>query len=150
MEPRRVRKRVEIMFHRFITLVSLCLVLSNPVLAAQAGCCCAKQQSVKPSCCLAKSLAASKPKTSVPHCCSRRTINNAAAKAVCPCCLKSIPQPLPTKSVPTDFSFEWAAGIVLPPPVSLAPQNIAGPPSHSKPYILSGPPLLALYCRWLK
>ncbi|WP_440593624.1 hypothetical protein [Schlesneria sp.] len=139
--------------HTITALTCVCLVASSPLLAAHSACCCTKPAAVnKPvaACCQTKAKTAAQAKAKVRHCCAKPGTQVHLTKLTCPCCVKSIPQPQPTKV--SSFtggddvaSLAWISAAVT--PISLSLTALTSPQANST---ISGPPLLALYCRWLK
>gem|GEM_PF-7084336 len=133
----------------FISLICLCAITANPLLAATAPCCCSKQLPQKPSCCPTTS--EQKATATAPHqCCHKPTSEPKVQLKACPCCVKSVPQSSPAKEASSR--------------VTVAPAIILWPADQAVPFTLNevgqrltkislrptGIALLALYCRWLE
>lgn len=128
----------------------LCIVgaVGNPVAAAITPCCCVRLEQPKPKCCHSKNDSA---KSAEKACCVSRVAKIAPALEACRCCVKSLPQPLndrpTTAKVAGDlFPALWFA----PQPQAdslMLPDCECVEAVHAS---LTGPPLLALLCKWLK
>lgn len=141
-----VKCRTKIMWNRksFISLLCMCVVAVNPVFAAHAPCCCTKQADTTPSQCHAHA-----SKTQSKSCCSRKSAPLRSVKERCQCCVKSLPQSAPAKSPQFKTSVDVAIALWKP-QQSLTTANSVAFSETEGPCGLSGPKLLALYCRWLE
>jgi hypothetical protein len=147
----RDRRKIMWNFKAYISLLCLCVVTANPVMAASLPCCCTKPIEAKATCCHASTQKSSHVKNGGRACCSQKLPTPSVTKEPCRCCVKSIPQPVPTKDTQltvTNVEYESAihcSHLIVP---SATPHRrqleIEGP------FPPVGSTLLALYCKWLE
>ena len=146
-----VKRRTRVMWNHktIISLLCVCVVAVNPVMAAHTPCCCTKKAEAKPSCCYANALKVSQSKSKSQSCCNRTSAPSPSFKEPCRCCVKSVPQPVPTKNPPIKAGVDFAIDSWNP-QHSLRTANSVEFTEVEGPCGPSGLELLALYCRWLE
>jgi hypothetical protein len=141
--------------HRpIISLVTLLALAASPAMAMTASCCCAKKPvEVVKSCCQKTSETTEAPTAAVKPCCAKRELAHQSVGARACCCVE------PTPAVLTSRNDATANQTVRETTLAVAPTSIAAlvpaftpirVEAATEPPPLSGPPLLALYCTWLK
>lgn len=138
----------------FIAALTLVAVAANPVAASLLPCCCVKPEKIERSCCHAaeqSAKAAKKLDASIPDCCAKKYVpSDASARGGC-CCFKAPPavpaSPDQTKQIIEHPSIQPACSSV---DCIVNTQAIRRFEQLPGTHTLTGPPLLALYCIWLK
>ena len=134
--------------------VLLCLVsvTINPVVSRLMPCCCTDRQEAKrPSC---QTQLASSKSSPVRSCCKtdkQTTVSDSAIRSDCSC-VKPLPASVPVKSVKIIVQHSPFEASAWPPLADeFLGDGLAYLRNHcSRQFRLSGPPLLALHCTWLK
>lgn len=136
-------------FRALISAVTLLAIAINPVAAAIAPYCCTKPATQDGPCCEAVAKAAT---VKLPACCAKKHATALAVlKAGC-CCFKLPPAPPPARENLAKPSFDkpaldfagWSS-------VGVVDAASAGCLEGATGWLqVSGPPILALYCIWLK
>jgi hypothetical protein len=137
-----------------IATLTLLAVAVNPVAASLVPCCCVKQAKPESSCCRTTETAAKAmeaPGVALPACCAQKEVQvDTIVRGGC-CCVKAPPAvpaaPDQTKQIIEQPSIE--------PSCSLVDRLVHAPATRRFEQLpgsltLTGPPLLALYCIWLK
>ncbi|MFN0195312.1 MAG: hypothetical protein ACKVT0_01095 [Planctomycetaceae bacterium] len=130
--------------------ITLIAVTANPVVAMVRPCCCTKRVEPERACCQQVAERVSVQRA----CCAKKTETAEIARLSngC-CCVKAPPASTPSRdNLATSEIKEQSAGVTEFVPSDLAvrvPASIALDRAGDR-ISLSGPPLLALYCIWLK
>ena len=138
-------------FKAIIAAITLLAVAANPIVAMAMPCCCTKPVEQQRSCCQP---AAQKTSSNDQHaCCAKHQASNkfVEQRAGC-CCITSSPASTSPRESLAKLSVEnhsfdvafWSADQSLQAPTSRYLDHSADR------FSVSGPPLLALYCIWLK
>lgn len=134
----------------YISVLCICVVAANPLLAVASPCCCTKKSESKPTCCHAKSLKTSPSEAIGRPCCNRKSAPTGVTKESCRCCVKAVPQSIPTRGPLIKTSPDLTFVLWSPPQFSLSAGISSRNTDIEGPHRPSGPRLLALYCKWLE
>lgn len=137
-----------------IATLTLLAVAANPVAASLVPCCCVKQAKPERSCCKTAETAAKSEEEAVvtlPACCAKKHAPvDTIVRGGC-CCVKAPPavpaSPDQTKQIIEQPSIEPSCSAVDCLDHAPATRRFEQLPGS---LTLTGPPLLALYCIWLK
>jgi hypothetical protein len=135
-------------FRTFITALVVLAVAGSPLTAMAMPCCCTQPVETKRSCCPVKKPAAAEPAA----CCAKKQAAPLVQLRSECCCVKALPASTlasekSTQSSPQNSPVE----VAYLPADRIFPAASAGDLQHSVgERRLSGPPLLARYCIWLK
>lgn len=132
-----------------IAVLTVFAVAADPVAASISPCCCVKHAEPERSCC--RAAAKSAEVASHPACCAKKHLPvDTAVRSGC-CCVKAPPavpaSPDQTKQIIEQPSIEPASSAVDCLVYAPATRRFEQLPGS---LTLTGPPLLALYCIWLK
>ena len=140
-------------FKAAILVICLFAVAVNPVAAAFLPCCCTRQAETKRPCCESKAENESVNSAERHACCAKPSPRiDATLRAGC-CCVKAIPESILARyslGIPPGDNPSFESALWIPSRVhsdSISALLRDNSPSH---FALSGAPLLALHCIWLK
>ncbi len=148
-----------------ITAVCLLSLIVQPVAAAFAPCCCTQPAKSKSDCCPLESQGGLRPadapgdatpsatKSAKPSCCAKKTPPRRVVLERGCCCFEAAPATAPTQERLTDETRRttldeslWVGHTFR----HFDRNEHRFVETASSPHPLSGPPLLALHCTWLK
>jgi hypothetical protein len=133
------------LYHSLIAVLCSIAITASPVVAAWKPCCCTRPAEKQTNCQIQQTHST---KSSAKACCAKKQPARDQLASPCGCCVKQS-QPLDSRSptikpVPSVDLSGWVVAQVTP-PVSVAYVDCPAIDTDQ----LSGPPLLALLCRWL-
>ena len=138
-------------FKSLITAITLIAVAANPVAAGLLPCCCTEKVQPERPCCQATKQAVQSTADS-PSCCAKKQQESSSVQQS-GCCCFDVPPAVPASSE------KFAKPTTEPQPLvvfcSFVDSSVQAPVIRrfehaSGSLTISGPPLLALYCIWLK